>query len=106
MLVVVIGVVAIPDCYRNTTSLIKRLPKMQITETVTVHCGSLCHPETTRNYWPKTGKELATAANILDLSAFLLMNRATARYGISGFTDDLREQLHADKSQAQPVLAA
>ncbi len=41
-------------------------------------------PETTRNYRPKTGKELATAANIIDLYAFLLMNSATARYGIPG----------------------
>jgi lauroyl/myristoyl acyltransferase len=38
----------------------------------------------TRNYQPKTGKELTTTTDISGLSAFFLMNSSMARYGISG----------------------
>ncbi len=41
-------------------------------------------PLNDRNYGPKTGKEFVTAANIIVLCAFLMMNRATTRYGICG----------------------
>jgi hypothetical protein len=41
-------------------------------------------PVSDRNYGPKTGKELVTAANIITLCPFLMMKRATTRYGSSG----------------------
>ena len=68
--------------------------------------GPLRHPQTTRNYRPKTGKVLVTAANIIGFICIFADEQRDRSVWYSRLLDDLREQLHAEKWEARSVFVA
>lgn len=68
--------------------------------------GPLRHPQTTRNYRPKTGKVLVTAANIIGFICISADEQRDRSVWYSRLLTTSGEQLHAEKWEARSVFVA